>query len=155
MPARHPVSLTDRPGFLIRRLHQIHQAIFAEECAAFDITPVQFSIMTVAAAQPGLDQTALAHEVGVDRATLANVLARLEGRGLVRRTPGQTDKRIKCVQLSAAGARILARMDEAVTRAHWRTIKALPASRRDTFLEALRLLVDEGNEYSRAPLRLG
>jgi DNA-binding MarR family transcriptional regulator len=154
MQARHPVALTDRPGFLIRRLHQIHLALFAEECAAFDITPVQFSIMTVVAAQPGLDQTALAQEVGVDRATLANVLARLEGRGLVRRASGRTDRRIKCVSLSASGGRILVAMDEAVSRAHLRTIEALPPIGRAAFMTALRLLVDEGNEYGRAPLRL-
>ncbi len=154
MHARHPLALTDRPGFLIRRLHQIHLALFAEECAAFDITPVQFSIMTVVAAQPGLDQTALAHEVGVDRATLANVLARLEGRGVVRRAPGRTDRRIKCVTLTASGSRVLVAMDEAVARAHRRTIEALPPARRASFMTALRLLVDEGNEYGRAPLRL-
>ena len=34
-------SLMRRPGFLVRRLHQIHLALFAEECAAFDLTPVQ------------------------------------------------------------------------------------------------------------------
>ena len=79
-------DLAVRPGFLIRRLHQIHLALFAEECGAFNVTPVQFSILTAAAAQPGLEQARLAHEVGVDRTTLANVVARLEGRGLVRRT---------------------------------------------------------------------
>ena len=83
--------LSHRPGFLIRRLHQIHLALFAEECAAFEVTPVQYSIMTVVAEQPGLEQTRLAYEVGIDRATLANVVARLESRALVRRDPGDTD----------------------------------------------------------------
>ena len=78
--------LARRPGFLIRRLHQIHLALFAEECGAFGVTPVQYSILTVAAAQPGLDQAALAIEVGVDRTTMADVLARLERRGLIRRS---------------------------------------------------------------------
>src|ERR1017187_2232352 len=71
-------DLASRPGFLIRRLHQIHVALFADECATFDVTPVQYSIMTVVRAQPGLDQVRLAAEVGVDRTTLASVLARLE-----------------------------------------------------------------------------
>ena len=86
-------ELAARPGFLVRRLHQIHLALFAEECSAFNVTPVQYSIMTVAAAHPGLDQVALAYEVGVDRATLANVVARLENRGVLRRTQGRTDRR--------------------------------------------------------------
>jgi len=32
--------LASRPGFLIRRLHQIHLSLFAEECASFKVTPV-------------------------------------------------------------------------------------------------------------------
>ena len=39
-------DLSRRPGFLIRRLHQIHLALFAEECKAFGVTPVQYSILT-------------------------------------------------------------------------------------------------------------
>ena len=42
----HGKPLQERPGFLIRRLHQIHVALFMEECAAESITPVQYSILT-------------------------------------------------------------------------------------------------------------
>ena len=38
--------LWSRRGFLIRRLNQIHYAIFSEECKAHNITPVQFGILT-------------------------------------------------------------------------------------------------------------
>ncbi|MGE4482571.1 MarR family winged helix-turn-helix transcriptional regulator [Acidocella sp.] len=147
--------LTERPGFLVRRLHQIHQALFAEECAAFDITPVQFSIMSVAAIYPGLDQTTLAHEVGVDRTTLANVVARLEKRKLLRRTRSKENHRLKCVHLTVVGQHTVAQMDNAVTRAHQRTIAALAPAERHAFMAALKCLVDSGNEYGRAPLRLG
>ena len=146
--------LLDRPGFLVRRLHQIHLALFAEECAQFDVTPVQYSIMTVAAEQPGLEQARLAHEVGIDRTTLANVVARLEGRGLVRREASESDRRLKRVYLTADGADLLGRMDGAAGRAHARTIAALPPADRALFLALLRRLVDAGNAYGRAPLRL-
>lgn len=147
-------GLAERPGFLIRRLHQIHLALFAEECAAFGITPVQYSIMSVVAAQPGLDQIRLAQEVGVDRATLANVLARLETRGLLRRKQGQEDRRLKLVRLTPKGNRLLAQVVEPARRAHARTIEALPEAERATFLRALAGLVEAGNDYGRAPLRL-
>ncbi len=143
-----------RPGFLIRRLHQIHLALFAEECAPFGVTPVQFSIMTVAKAQPGLDQAALAQEVGVDRTTLANVLARLEGRGLVSRCGSPPDRRVKRVSLTRQGTTLLTRMAGAAERAHDRTIAALPPADREAFLESLRNLVSAGNEHGRAPMRL-
>jgi len=147
--------MTGLPGFLIRRLHQIHLALFAEECAGFDITPVQFSIMTVVSSDPGLDQTALAHEIGVDRATLANVLGRLETRGIVRRTKSKSNHRLKCVHITAAGIKILEAIRPAALRAHERTVEALPPDERAAFQAALRRLVDAGNAFGRAPLRLG
>ncbi len=148
-------DLANRPGFLIRRLHQIHLAMFSEECSAFGVTPVQFSIMSVAAAQPGLEQARLGHEVGVDRATLANVVARLETRVLLERTPSLTDRRLKHVSLTPEGLDLLARIEAPARRAHVRTIEALPDNEREAFLRALAKLVAAGNGYGRAPLRLG
>jgi DNA-binding MarR family transcriptional regulator len=147
-------DLASRPGFLIRRLHQIHLALFAEECAGFDITPVQYSIMTVIAAEPGLDQSKLAEEVGVDRATLANVVARLEDAGMLRRIVSRLDKRQKLITLSARGKSMLAKMQEPVYRAHARTIEALPPETQAVFMELLVKLVDAGNDSGRAKLRL-
>jgi len=147
-------ALSLRPGFLIRRMHQIHLALFAEECGAFDITPVQYSIMTVAAAQPDLDQAQLAVEVGVDRATLANVVARLESKGLVRRRLLKSDKRVKLVALSPRGSALLDQMRAAVQRAHDRTIEALSREDQSKLMELLSKLVDAQNDYGRAPLRL-
>lgn len=147
--------LAERPGFLIRRMHQIHLALFAEECASFDVTPVQYSILTVAGAKPGLDQAQLAAKVGVDRATLANVLARLEGKHLIKRRQSPADKRLKLVTLTARGASVLEKMLHPAQRAHDRTIAALPAAEQAVFLKLLMRLVDAQNEYGRAPLRLG
>ncbi|MFT9374263.1 MarR family winged helix-turn-helix transcriptional regulator [Komagataeibacter saccharivorans] len=148
-------QLGARPGFLIRRLHQIHVALFAEECGVFGITPVQYSIMCVAQARPGLDQSELTQEVGVDRATLANVLARLEKRALVRRERTTRDRRLKRVYLTETGAALLEEMAEPARRAHARTIATLTGGDRDAFLDALTRLVIAGNEYGRAPMRIG
>jgi len=147
-------SLRRRPGFLVRRLHQIHLALFAEECAAFEVTPVQYSLMTVLDERREIEQAAVAHEVGIDRATVADVLARLEKAGFVRRRPSRTDRRIKLVELTAKGRSVLRAMDEAAQRAHDRTIAALPEPERSAFLESLARLVDAGNDYGRAPMRL-
>jgi DNA-binding MarR family transcriptional regulator len=154
-PATDPWrALAARPGFLIRRLHQIHLALFAEECAAFSVTPVQFSLMSVLVAQPGLDQAALAFALGVDRATTANVVARLEKRRLLRRRPGTTDKRVKHAELTAAGHRLLERIDPHARRAHARTLEALRPAERAQFVALLRRLVSGGNAHGRAPMLL-
>ena len=146
--------LGQRPGFLIRRLHQIHVALFMAECAGFGVTPVQFSLLSVLAARPGLDQAALALEVGVDRATTANVIARLERRRLLRRRRSAGDRRVKLAEPTAAGLALLARIDRAARAAHARTLAPLDAAERAVFVALLRRLVDAGNAHGRAPLRL-
>src|SRR5262245_10804198 len=76
------MPLWARPGYLLRRLHQIHYALFFEECAGFDITPVQYGLLTTLSLNPDLDQNSLARELGIDRTNVADVLSRLARRGL-------------------------------------------------------------------------
>jgi DNA-binding MarR family transcriptional regulator len=154
MSTRTSFPLATRPGFLIRRLHQIHLSLFAEECASFDTTPVQYSILTAVQSQPGLDQAALAKEVGVDRTTLANVVARLARRGLLKRVRGSEDRRLMHVHPTAACRRLLQKMEHPAWRAHARTIEALEPGERTRFIEALLHLVSAGNKLGRAPLRI-
>ena len=57
-------DLWARPGFLIRRLHQLHIAVFLEECAEFDVTPVQYAVLSVLYDGEALDQVSVAAEIG-------------------------------------------------------------------------------------------
>jgi DNA-binding MarR family transcriptional regulator len=148
------LPLADRPGFLVRRLHQIHVALFAEECAPFGITPVQFSVLTALERVAPMDQVSLAGEVGIDRANCTDVLGRLEDRGLILRVANPADSRAKLCELTPAGRRLLARLAPAAQRAHDRTIAALPKAERDAFLRSLTRLVEANNALGRAKLRL-
>src|ERR1700726_3815711 len=91
----HGKPLEERPGFLIRRLHQIHVALFMEECAPEGITPVQYSILTAIEQLGPSEQIALSRAVGLDRANIADVLARLVERRLISRRVSRTAKREK------------------------------------------------------------
>jgi MarR family transcriptional regulator, lower aerobic nicotinate degradation pathway regulator len=144
-------DLRRRPGFLIRRLHQIHLALFVEECGAFGVTPVQYSIMTAIERRPWLDQASLCEEVGIDRTTMADVLGRLEKRKLVVRRRAASDQRMKLVSVSAAGRRLLARIDPHARRAHERTVEALPETARAVFVDNLRHLVEGAPSVNVAP----
>ena len=148
------LPLADRPGFLIRRLHQIHIALFLEECARFGITPVQYSVMTALEREGALDQMSLAAEVGIDRANATDVVRRLESRGVLRRAASESDSRLKMCSLTAAGRRLAVRMRPAVERVHRRTIAALPPRERVAFLASLVRLVETSNERGRTKLRL-
>ena len=69
-----------RPGFLLRRAHQISAAVFEDECRNVGLTPAQFGVLTVLQASPGLDQSSLARALGFDKVTVLRVLRGLEAR---------------------------------------------------------------------------
>lgn len=146
--------LFSRPGFLIRRLHQVHVGLFAEETAQFDVTAVQYSLLTALAEHGEMDQNTLALEIGLERTSVAEVLPRLEARGLLSRRQSILDGRVKLVKLTRLGSGAVKRMDGAVQRAHDRTLEVLPEGERALFMLQLIRLVEANNDRSMAPLKL-
>jgi DNA-binding MarR family transcriptional regulator len=146
--------LWERPGFLIRRLHQIHSAMFGEACAGLRITPVQYSVLTIVGGRPGIDQASLAHEIGIDRSNATDVIQRLQRGGLVRRSPGAQDRRTRALFLTRKGEAALAQLDRVALRAHDELIEVLTPKQRQTFLRTLQRLVADKNELGRAPFKI-
>src|SRR5215467_6396560 len=99
--------LYSKPGHLIRRLQQIAVAIFMEETADFDITPVQYAALIAVREHPDVDVTRLSALIAFDRSTLGNVVERLEAKGWLVRREGQSDRRIKLLRLTTAGRKML------------------------------------------------
>lgn len=133
--------LAKRPGFLIRRLHQIHVALFSEACAQFDVTPVQYSLMSALALRGTADQTTLAGDVALDRTTATGALKRLQARALVERATSQADRRARDCRLTEGGADLLRRMEEAARSAHHETLAGLDEADRATLLALMTKLV--------------
>ncbi len=148
--ARSPeMPLWARPGYLLRRLHQIHYALFFEECAGFDITPVQYGLLTTLSLNPDLDQNSLGRELGIDRTNVADVLSRLSRRGLLERHRSKEDKRMVLARLTPEGRRITEDMYQAMQRAQNRLLQPLPADDRKVFINILLRLIDGNNHLGR------
>ncbi|MFG1462541.1 MarR family transcriptional regulator [Xanthobacter sp. DSM 24535] len=127
--------------------------MFYEACAGLNITPVQSSILTVLARHDGLDQANLAAMIGVDRATVGQVIRRLAARGLVDRENSSEDKRLKLVRLTDEGRAFLDRIAPLTAAAHRRILAALTDAERAHFMTYLKKLVAADNEHGRARLR--
>lgn len=147
--------LLGRPGFLIRRLHQIHCGLFLDETHGHDVTPVQYSLLTTLAMLGETDQITLAHEIGLERTSVAEVIARLEARGLLQRKQSSEDRRVKLVRLSRKGLYLLKKLEDKVQRAHERTIEMIPEEERALFMLQLIRLVEANNDIGSAPFKLG
>jgi DNA-binding MarR family transcriptional regulator len=148
------LPLWSRPGFLLRRLNQIHYALFFEECREFNITPVQYGLLTALSIRGQLDQGSLGIELGIDRTNVADVLTRLEARGLIRREPDPADRRAKLASLTHKGRQLTSRMFASMQRAQDRLLAPLSQKERDGFMTTLIRLIEANNAYGRTMLRM-
>ncbi|KQP53369.1 MULTISPECIES: MarR family winged helix-turn-helix transcriptional regulator [unclassified Methylobacterium] len=130
--------LPERPGFLIRRLHQIHVSLFSERCGAFRITPLQYSLLSLLAECGEADQTTLANAVALDRTTTTGAIKRLEARGFVERSASPTDRRSQRCRLTQAGRVLLSRMEAAARQAHDATLESLSEDEQATLIRLMK-----------------
>ena len=149
---KHPLDkLYRRPGFMIRRAHQISVSLFLEETGALGITNRQYGIMLVLKAEPGIDQITVAKLLGLDRSTTGMVLTKLEDAGLVGRIVGARDRRTRSLKLTPAGDGMLKRLAEPARRAQERVLSAFSPRERETFLDLLDKFARAFNDTTRVP----
>jgi len=141
------------PGHLIRRAHQVSVALFMEETAGFDVTPVQFAILSALLEDPGEDQVTLARKVAFDAATFGSVITRLEARGWVRREADAADRRRKRLWVTAEGEQAARSMKRSVGKVQTRILAPLDAAEREQLVALLDRLVaaHEGAAGEAAP----
>ncbi len=146
-------ALHGLPGHLIRRCHQISVALFLEECADQDVTPIQFAVLSLLREYGSMDQITLAGYAALNRSTTGEVVGRLEARGLLERGDNPDDRRVRLLQLSTRGARLLDRLEVPVQRVQERILAPLSPAERGRFIDCLERIATANNEFSRAPLR--
>jgi DNA-binding MarR family transcriptional regulator len=140
-PRRGAWPLEKRPGFLIRRLHQIHVALFQEKCAAFDLTPLQYSLLTALARRGTADQTTLAAKVMLDRTTTTGALKRLQSRKFIERTVHSRDRRAQMCRLTKSGSRLLRQIEASARAAHHATLEGLSKAEQKQFITMMQKIV--------------
>ena len=128
-------------GYLLRRAHQRHTALFQQEFGGLQLTPTQFAALAKIRDEGSVSQNLLGRLTAMDPATIQGVIQRLEGRKLIERQPDLVDRRCTLLRLTAAGQAILT---DAVARTRpvmEATLSPLSASERQAFLALLRKLI--------------
>lgn len=143
-------DLYQRPGFLLRRAHQISAAIFEKACAELALTPAQYGVLCVLAEQPGIDQSSLARALAFDKVTVLRVLKGLEERGLCGRSVPEGNRRQMAVRLTAAGARLLRQAQTPVRRAYETLMSPFTAAQQKQLIALLQTLNTELEVQARA-----
>lgn len=129
--------LAASPSHLMHRALQLALDIYVEEIGPDGLTQRQFAVLEAVAAKAGLTQTELVRATGIDRSTLADLVARMEARGLVERQRSTLDARAMAVRLAPAGEAALEAARPRVQAADKRILALLPKGRREAFLTVL------------------
>ncbi len=135
----HAGAALDRsPSHLLHRALQLALDIYTEETGPDAVTQRQYAVLSSVAAREGLTQTDLVRATGIDRSTLADLVARMIGKGFLARQRSASDARANTVNLTVEGRAALDRAAPKVAAADDRILRLLPARKRDAFLGVLR-----------------
>jgi DNA-binding MarR family transcriptional regulator len=146
-------TIWDRPGYLVRRLHQIHVAMFLDKVADGSMTPIQYGLLSILATRPNIDQFTIGEELGLDRANVAGILKRLEARKLITRIVDEENRRRKLCVATSKGIALVKQHESAMKDCQIQLLSPLSAEERKIFMGLLSRLVEENNESSRTSLR--
>ena len=155
--ARHQGPLAQSPSHLMHRALQLALDIYAEEAGPDGLTQRQFAVLEAVSVRSGLTQTDLVKATGIDRSTLADLVARMTAKGLLERERSALDARAKAVRLSEAGQAALEAARPRVAAADKRILALLPKARREGFLDLLTSLTDAADaapEQARAEAKI-
>jgi DNA-binding MarR family transcriptional regulator len=127
--------LQEQIGFVLRKAHQRHVAIFASHIA--DLTPPQFATLAKLADVGETSQNQLGNLVAMDAATVKGVIDRLKARGLVELTKHDVDKRRLLVSLTTEGRETVERLIPAAQQITAETLAPLSPKEAATLLRLL------------------
>lgn len=135
-------SLKSSPGHLLRRAQQYAHDLYAKEVSASGPTPRQYEVLHVVAQNAGLSQTDLVGHTGIDRSTLADMIARMMKKGLLSRKRTKEDARANAVSITASGRKMLNSANAKVAKAERAALSVLPKGQQAGFMKALKAYAD-------------
>ena len=139
--------LEDSPSHLLHRVLQIALDIYNEQAGEGALTQRQYAVLkALDGSEGGLSQTDLVKATGIDRSTLADLVARMLARDLLVRERSLTDARANLVQIADAGRTALDEMQPRVLAADGKILSLLSPPKRDSFVKLLRKITSAREE---------
>ncbi len=139
-PPTDTFTLEGHVGFLLRKAHQRHAAIFVEAAAEHGLTPTQFATLWKVTELGKATQNHLGRLVAMDPATIQGVVRRLTERGLLARADDPMDRRTAVLTPTEVGVHLIATVVACAQRAHDAALSPLTLDEQALFLNLLRKL---------------
>jgi DNA-binding MarR family transcriptional regulator len=139
---RPETELAASPSHLLHCVLQRANGIYAEEVGDAGLTQRQYALLAAVRSLDQPSQTDLVNLTGIDRSTLAELVARLIEKGWLARVRSASDGRAKTVGLTEAGTQILETVRPRVRAADKRILALLAKPKRETLIKLLTRLAE-------------
>lgn len=130
-------TLNTGVGFLIRLIEARYEAFYRDYTAQEAITPRQFGVLIALHQQGPLTLTDLAMRVTADRATVGEMVKRMNVRRLVHRKSNGKDARSYEISLAPKGRAILLDLVAGAARLQNAFLEPVPPEKRAEFIKNL------------------
>ena len=141
------------PLALARRFFQICTVTAAQSLAETDLTPLEFAVMAYinkAVGEPGIDQTALAARIGIDRNNTSLLVSQLVAKGLLETRISANDRRTRLLWLTPRGEKLHARLYPLAGADQLRILDAaLEPAEREMLLDLLVRVIQSNRQLAR------
>ena len=136
-------QLSRSPSHLLKRAAQYSSHIYMGEVGKSGLTHRQFTVLLAVDNHDGKSQTHLVKLTGIDRSTLADLVARLLAQGYLQRRRTKDDGRTNAIRITAVGKKMLKTAQPGADEVDRLLLSLVPASDRKSFLETLAVLAAE------------
>lgn len=124
-------------GILASEIARLYAATLQGALQPLGLSRAQYLALSELWLEDGLTQRQLAERLGVEQATMANTLVRMERDGLIDRKPNPDDGRSQRIWLTEAAQRLQGPATSAAMGANELVAAGLPAAERELFYSML------------------
>jgi DNA-binding MarR family transcriptional regulator len=142
---------THRFTYLVKQLQEALRVRLNEITEQFDLTPKQYTALSVLVKHPGVSSAALGRLTFVTPQAANEIVLALERKGFLKRAVDKRNRRTLEVSLTRRGTNALARCDERVDRLETFVFRDVAASDRaqfrDMLVHCLETVSEHGTDY--------
>lgn len=133
---------------LARRLGQVLMSAVSEAVPQ-DGLRNEFGLLVAISHVSGIDQKSLAAVMALDVTTIGQLVDALEGKSLVRRVNSATDRRVKLVEITDKGRRLIAEYRPRIIKAQAEVLAVLSEQERRTLTDLIARVIQANPQHDR------
>ena len=131
------------PSHFLKRAAQYANLIYMGEVGKSGLTQRQFTVLLAVDNNDGKSQTELVKITGIDRSTLADLVARLLAQGYLQRKRTKDDGRTNAIRITTIGKKMLKMAQPGADEVDKYLMSLIASSERKGFIENLVILAAE------------